>query len=450
MGVPPLHGVDEDALDDHGEMEVVAASHAGLPGPAEDVALGHRGARRDVDDAHVGIHAEEAAAVVQDDGFAVDAEWTGKDNPPVVPGGDGALHERSDVNAEMDLAVDLFAAVVISPLLAERGHGLPEHSDESPRPEPLRSRGPADRPDPLGVGLALGPVHGQEDLEIRALERGILVLEVRDNSGQEAVAHLDPVQAGRLGLDVRPEVRLAPIAGLVLRPDQEGSITRRAVRQGEIDGVTVPRQRKAGEPCLAYSHTGRGRLLVGGDDDQPRAALIDVVRSPQDDRPGGPAVKDESLVQDRFVALPRKVLGGDPETELAVYQAFGDRPHGQGLLDQGGTVRVGLLEQDDRPLALNGLHRERGQPALPVFGAELQLGRDEAAFPGQADGRLFGLELDQPKPGPPRGKEDEEDGDGSLYEGLLVAGGPIGISHKNSQPREGLIFQIRAGDSREI
>ena len=50
-----------------------------------------------------------------------------KDDPPAVPGGDGAGHERSDVDAQMELAVDLFAPGAISPLLAEQAVGS-EHS----------------------------------------------------------------------------------------------------------------------------------------------------------------------------------------------------------------------------------------------------------------------------------------------------------------------------------
>jgi hypothetical protein len=55
MFIPPFHRVDEYALNDHGEVEMVAAGHAGRAGQADRGAPGHVLSRRDIDPAEVAV-----------------------------------------------------------------------------------------------------------------------------------------------------------------------------------------------------------------------------------------------------------------------------------------------------------------------------------------------------------------------------------------------------------
>src|SRR5262245_20828522 len=66
--VPPFHGQYRDAIEVDPEMQVVAGGKPRLTRLAEDLALGDRIARLDVDRTEMPVEAEEAEAVVDDDG----------------------------------------------------------------------------------------------------------------------------------------------------------------------------------------------------------------------------------------------------------------------------------------------------------------------------------------------------------------------------------------------
>ena len=63
--IPPLNWSDEDAMYQHGEMEMIAASHAGGAGQAKHGVFRYRFADFGIDLAHMRVEAENALAVVK-------------------------------------------------------------------------------------------------------------------------------------------------------------------------------------------------------------------------------------------------------------------------------------------------------------------------------------------------------------------------------------------------
>ena len=84
VGIPPLFGVDLDAVELHAEVDVVAAGHAGLAALAQDLALFDKVAFVDGDFAEVAVDGLQTVAVVEHDAVAIDAERGGIDDPAVV------------------------------------------------------------------------------------------------------------------------------------------------------------------------------------------------------------------------------------------------------------------------------------------------------------------------------------------------------------------------------
>src|SRR5512134_212430 len=76
--VPPLHGQHRDTIEIDPEMQVVAGGKPRLTRLAEDLALGDGIARVDVDRTEMAVEGEDAEAVIEDHGVAVDAQVAGE------------------------------------------------------------------------------------------------------------------------------------------------------------------------------------------------------------------------------------------------------------------------------------------------------------------------------------------------------------------------------------
>src|SRR5688500_14547260 len=84
VGIPPFLRIDLHRLQDHRVMQVVAAGEAAGAAVAEGLAALHRVADLDREAAQMAVQGQQAVAVVDDDGVAVDAEEVGHHDDPVV------------------------------------------------------------------------------------------------------------------------------------------------------------------------------------------------------------------------------------------------------------------------------------------------------------------------------------------------------------------------------
>src|SRR5438876_9826715 len=77
VGVPPFDRVDRMAIDQHGEVQVIAASKSGHPAAPDRLAFFHRIANLDIERPEMAVEGLNAHAVVENNAVAVDAKPTG-------------------------------------------------------------------------------------------------------------------------------------------------------------------------------------------------------------------------------------------------------------------------------------------------------------------------------------------------------------------------------------
>ena len=122
--IPPFLGIDLHAIELHGEMDVVAAGHAGHAALAHDLATLHHVALVHVDVAHVAVDGLQAVAVVDHNAVAVDAQRRGLDDAAVIGSLDADVLRDGEVVAKVHLLVDLLALVDVVAQIGEGGFGL--------------------------------------------------------------------------------------------------------------------------------------------------------------------------------------------------------------------------------------------------------------------------------------------------------------------------------------
>ncbi len=161
VGVPPFLGVDLDAVELHGEVDVIAAGHAGHAAEAHGLAAFDGVSDFDVDAAEVAVDGVQAVAVVDDDAVAVDAEGGGVDDDAVVRGLDAHVLGSGEVVAEVDLAVDLLAVVEVGAVVGEGGFGFGGLAGEGLGEEEVVGGFGLE----VGEGLVVGFAHAGVDLD---------------------------------------------------------------------------------------------------------------------------------------------------------------------------------------------------------------------------------------------------------------------------------------------
>src|SRR5258706_11223670 len=159
LGVPPLERRDRRAVDQHLVVEVITHRQAGRAGPRDlltfldGVADLHGRARE------MGVERLQTEPVVDHHRVAVDRERLGEHDHALVRGRHRRLSRRRQVVPEMDLPVDLFAAVHVAARLGEiREHLGVACLHERPVPERLVGGAGADLL--LWLLLRTGPVAG--------------------------------------------------------------------------------------------------------------------------------------------------------------------------------------------------------------------------------------------------------------------------------------------------
>src|ERR1017187_2153101 len=117
--VPPLAGVDLDAVDLHAEVDVNSAGEAGLAGDAHFLALLHHVARFDVDLAQMAVDGLQCVTMVHHDAVAVDAQIGCPHHAAVVGGVDRRVLGVREIEPEVNLLVHLLAVVDVAANVGE-------------------------------------------------------------------------------------------------------------------------------------------------------------------------------------------------------------------------------------------------------------------------------------------------------------------------------------------
>ena len=124
MFIPPLNGIHKKAIDQHAEMEMIPAGESGGTRMSKSFPFLDLFPDFGLDAAQIGIHAENPAAVVEEDSIAVNPQRAGEGHLPRIACRDGTLGKGSEVNPQMNLAVDLLPFVPVGANFSKRGHGF--------------------------------------------------------------------------------------------------------------------------------------------------------------------------------------------------------------------------------------------------------------------------------------------------------------------------------------
>ena len=288
-------------MQQHREVQVVAAGQAGLAAASELLALLHLVARRHRDRRQVRVQALQPRAVVDDDAIAVDAEVVGAHHRAAVGGPDRRVRRRREVETEVHLLIHLFALVQVRAVVGKtrfhlRVGKLPEPAvPEHPR---RGARGQLDQ----GLPVAPPQLAVDEQVQIEPVLVGAVRLLVRQfrnladdgrhDPPQEPVAHRDarpPEIAGET-----PVIELgAPFVPGRVRGIQ---LDRRAQvlvvlqgEEGETQVVARPvdhaGRRVTGIQAVTDPHAGRGVRRRHRVDDHLRSAVIHVMEGRGDRKP---------------------------------------------------------------------------------------------------------------------------------------------------------------------
>src|ERR1017187_1158702 len=117
--VPPLAGVDLDAVDLHAEVDVNSARQARLAGDPHFLALLHHVAGFHVDLAQMAVDGLQRVAMVHHDAVAVDAQIGCPHHAAVVGGIDRRVLRVGEIEPEVNLLVHLLAVVDVAAHVGE-------------------------------------------------------------------------------------------------------------------------------------------------------------------------------------------------------------------------------------------------------------------------------------------------------------------------------------------
>src|SRR5579863_6620138 len=124
MRIPPFLGIDLHAVKLHGEMDMVAAGHAGHAALAHDLAASDQVALMHVEVAHVAVNGLQAIAVIEHNAVAVDAQRRSPHHAAVVGGFDTYVLGDREIVAKVHLLIDLLALVDVVAQIGEGSLGL--------------------------------------------------------------------------------------------------------------------------------------------------------------------------------------------------------------------------------------------------------------------------------------------------------------------------------------
>src|ERR1035437_2089925 len=124
VAVPPFLWLDLNAVELHGEMDMITAGHSCLAAPSHHLASFHHVALVHIDMAQMAVDGLQAIAMVDHDAVAVDAQRSGIHNPAIVRRLDTNMLRDCQIVAEMDLLVDLLPLVDIVAQVGKSSFGL--------------------------------------------------------------------------------------------------------------------------------------------------------------------------------------------------------------------------------------------------------------------------------------------------------------------------------------
>src|SRR5262245_1471440 len=172
--VPPLDWIHGDALHQHAEMQMIAASEPRRAALAHDLAALDGVARLDVDAREVRVERHQAVAMIDHHRVAVDAEILGKHDDAVVAGLDGMVRGDGEIEAEMVLMIDDPAVVDVAAVVGKGRFDLGvAELREGAVPEPLGPRAAGHLDEIRGVEAAQAPVDLEEVLDEVVLARDL-------------------------------------------------------------------------------------------------------------------------------------------------------------------------------------------------------------------------------------------------------------------------------------
>src|ERR1035437_604915 len=113
VAVPPFLWVDLNAVELHGEMDMITAGHSCLAALSHHLASFHHVTLVHIDAAQMAVDGLQAIAMVDHDAVAVDAQRSGIHNPAIVRRLDAHMLRDREIIAKVDLLVDLSPLVYI-------------------------------------------------------------------------------------------------------------------------------------------------------------------------------------------------------------------------------------------------------------------------------------------------------------------------------------------------
>src|SRR5262245_43191819 len=119
LRVPPLDGVHRAPVDQHREMQMVAAGEPGHAAAADRLSLLDAIPGLDVHRREVAIKRLDAEAMVDDDAVAVDAEVVRVHHDAALGRGDRNIGRHRQVEPEVHLPVDFLPLVEVGPVVGE-------------------------------------------------------------------------------------------------------------------------------------------------------------------------------------------------------------------------------------------------------------------------------------------------------------------------------------------
>src|ERR1019366_8706139 len=278
--VPPLAGVDLDAVGLHAEVDVNSAGETGLAGDAHFLALLHHVAGFDVDLAQMAVDGLQGVAMVHHDAVAVDAQIGRPHHAAVIGGIDRRVLRVGEIEPQVNLLVHLLAVVNVAAnvgeirlLFAIVDEGtVPQHflfGLESQVRKLLVVLAPQ-----LAVDVE---ETGEQVLTRRQRARGIdrvhQLLHQRIVDGE--IAH-----AEFLGKELEPEMRRRFRARGVAGEDQRQGVGRQVPgigEHGETLARVVPGQGEAAKTVPVDLYAGLVPGAAGRKRHQFHASLVDVV-----------------------------------------------------------------------------------------------------------------------------------------------------------------------------
>src|SRR5579884_1074567 len=117
--VPPLDRVDLNAIKLHAEVQMIAARQPRGAAQTHRLAALHHVSRLHIDAAQMAVDRLQPVAVVHHDAIAVNAEPLREYDAAVVGGENGRVFDLRQIEAQMDLLVDLLPFIDITAIVGE-------------------------------------------------------------------------------------------------------------------------------------------------------------------------------------------------------------------------------------------------------------------------------------------------------------------------------------------